>query len=195
MKKQLLKLLLFGFITIPAFAQETNKNNFSLGIFVGEGTGILTNFSFNDKLGIEWNIAYNELFYKYKYTDKNPNITNQRYNNIHSSSLLLNYKNNFFGINKLNYRFAIGGQMRLISGFHKDWRIPTPPNTYIIDEPTVTNEIKLGVTSLIGAEYCINKNISAFLDLGVYSEIIDAFLWTNFQFRTGFTYNINCKKQ
>ena len=123
MKKQLLKLLLFGFITIPAFAQETNKNNFSLGIFVGEGTGILTNFSFNDKLGIEWNIAYNELFYKYKYTDKNPNITNQRYNNIHSSSLLLNYKNNFFGINKLNYRFAIGGQMRLISGFHKDWRI------------------------------------------------------------------------
>ena len=115
MKKIAFTYLILFFFSLNVLAQKTNKNNFSVGFFIGEGTGVLTNFSISDKFKIEWNIAYNELFYKYGYTNRNPHFIGQKYNNIYSSSLLLIYKNKFMGINKLNYHFAIGVQWKLQS--------------------------------------------------------------------------------
>ncbi|MDI3546216.1 MAG: hypothetical protein PWP68_1633 [Rikenellaceae bacterium] len=194
MKRFVFIICLF-FFSLNVLAQNTDKSNFSLGLFIGEGTGLLTNFRISDKFEIEWNIAYNELFYKYGYTDKYPHYIGQKYNNIYSSSLLLIYKNKFLGINKLNYHFAIGSQIRLITDYNEGMPDSIPPNVIIIDDPTPRTEIDLGISSLIGLEYELNKNISVFFDLGAYIEIIDVFLWSNFQFRTGLIYRLNYKKK
>jgi hypothetical protein len=195
MKKIAFIYLILFFFSLNVLAQKTDKNNFSLGLFIGEGTGVLTNFSISDKFKIEWNIAYNELFYKYGYTNRNPHFIGQKYNNIYSSSLLLIYKNKFMGINKLNYHFAIGSQIRLITDYNEGMPDSIPPNVIIIYDPTPKNKIDLGINSLIGLEYELNKNISVFFDLGAYIEIIDVFLWSNFQFRTGLIYRLNYKKK
>ncbi|HOJ24269.1 MAG TPA: hypothetical protein PLE59_02555 [Bacteroidales bacterium] len=195
MKKIAFTYLILFFFSLNVLAQKTDKNNFSLGLFIGEGTGVLTNFSISDKFKIEWNIAYNELFYKYGYTNRNPHFIGQKYNNIYSSSLLLIYKNKFMGINKLNYHFAIGSQIRLITDYNEGMPDSIPPNVIIIYDPTPKNKIDLGINSLIGLEYELNKNISVFFDLGAYIEIIDVFLWSNFQFRTGLIYRLNYKKK
>jgi hypothetical protein len=194
MKRFVFIICLF-FFSLNVLAQNTDKSNFSLGLFIGEGTGLLTNFRISDKFEIEWNIAYNELFYKYGYTDKYPHYIGQKYNNIYSSSLLLIYKNKFLGINKLIYHFAIGSQIRLITDYIQGMPDSIPPNVIIIDDPTPRTEIDLGISSLIGLEYELNKNISVFFDLGAYIEIIDVFLWSNFQFRTGLIYRLNYKKK
>ncbi|HPX76188.1 MAG TPA: hypothetical protein PLW77_06365 [Bacteroidales bacterium] len=193
MKKFTLLYLLLLLISYNTLAQKENKNNFGLGVFVGEGTGILANYSLNDKFKIEWNIAYHEIFYNYLYIKKYPDFRYRNYTDIYSSSILLSYRNNFFGINKLNYRFTIGGQIRLITDFSEGIPVSMPPNTIIIIEPTLKNKIDFGISPLIGVEYEINKKFSTFLDFGAYIEIIDTFLWTNFQFRTGLMYHINCK--
>lgn len=86
MKKTAFTYFILFLISLNVLAQKVDKNNFSLGLFIGEGTGLLTNFSISDKFEIEWNIAYNELFYKYGYTDKYPHSIGQKYNNIYSSS-------------------------------------------------------------------------------------------------------------
>lgn len=195
MKKIAFTYLILFFFSLNVLAQNTDKSNFSLGLFIGEGTGVLTNFSISDKFEIEWNIAYNELFYKYGYTNKYPHHVNQKYNNIYSSSLLLIYKNKFMGINKLNYHFTIGSQIRLITDYNEGMPDSIPPNVIIIYDPTPKNKIDLGINSLIGLEYELNKNISVFFDLGAYIEIIDVFLWSNFQFRTGLIYRLNYKKK
>jgi hypothetical protein len=196
MKKIAFTYLILFFFSLNVLAQKTDKNNFSLGLFIGEGTGVLTNFSISDKFKIEWNIAYHELFYKYEYTDKYPYLVSQKYNNIYSSSLLLTYKNKFMGINKLNYHFAIGSQIRLIPGYCYQVKFDTiPPNVITINDPIIIDKIDLGINSLIGLEYELNKNISVFFDLGAYIEIIDVFLWSNFQFRTGLIYRLNYKKK
>ena len=195
MKKIAFTYFILFLISLNVLAQKTDKNSFSLGLFIGEGTGVLTNFSISDKFKIEWNIAYHELFYKYKYTNKYPDFINQKYDDIYSSSLLLNYKNKFMGINKLDYHFAIGSQMRLITNFYQGIPASIPPNTIIIYDPKTINKIDLGISSLMGLEYGLNKNISVFFDLGAYIEIIDVFLWSNFQFRTGIMYCINCEKK
>ena len=195
MKKIAFTYLILFFFSLNVLAQKTDKNNFSLGLFIGEGTGVLTNFSISDKFKIEWNIAYNELFYKYGYTNRNPHFIGQKYNNIYSSSLLLIYKNKFMGINELNYHFAIGSQIRLITDYNEGMPDSIPPNVIIIYDPTPKNKIDLGINSLIGLEYELNKNISVFFDLGAYIEIIDVFLWSNFQFRTGLIYRLNYKKK
>ena len=195
MKKIAFTYLILFFFSLNVLAQNTDKSNFSLGLFIGEGTGVLTNFSISDKFKIEWNIAYNELFYKYGYTNRNPHFIGQKYNNIYSSSLLLIYKNKFMGINKLNYHFAIGSQIRLITDYNEGMPDSIPPNVIIIYDPTPKNKIDLGINSLIGLEYELNKNISVFFDLGAYIEIIDVFLWSNFQFRTGLIYRLNYKKK
>ncbi|MDD3629769.1 MAG: hypothetical protein PHF55_01895 [Bacteroidales bacterium] len=194
MKRFVFIICLF-FFSLNVLAQNTDKSNFSLGLFIGEGTGLLTNFRISDKFEIEWNIAYNELFYKYGYTDKYPHYIGQKYNNIYSSSLLLIYKNKFLGINKLIYHFAIGSQIRLITDYIQGMPDSIPPNVIIIYDPTPRTEIDLGISSLIGLEYELNKNISVFFDLGAYIEIIDVFLWSNFQFRTGLIYRLNYKKK
>lgn len=194
MKRFVFIICLF-FFSLNVLAQNTDKSNFSLGLFIGEGTGLLTNFRISDKFEIEWNIAYNELFYKYGYTDKYPHYIGQKYNNIYSSSLLLIYKNKFLGINKLIYHFAIGSQIRLITDYNEGMPDSIPPNVIIIDDPTPKNKIDLGIYSLVGFEYELNKNISVFFDLGAYIEIIDVFLWSNFQFRTGLIYRLNYKKK
>lgn len=177
MNKTTLTYFISFLISLNVLAQKTDKNNFSLGLFIGEGTGVLTNFSISDKFKIEWNIAYNEMFYKYRYTNKYSDFISQKYNNIYSSSLLLNYKNKFMGINKLNYHFAIGSQMRLITDFYQGIPASIPPNTIIIDDPTTKNKIDLGISSLMGLEHGLNKNIFVFFDLGAYIEIKDVFLW------------------
>jgi hypothetical protein len=99
------------------------------------------------------------------------------------------------GINKLNYHFAIGSQIRLITDYNEGMPDSIPPNVIIIYDPTPKNKIDLGINSLIGLEYELNKNISVFFDLGAYIEIIDVFLWSNFQFRTGLIYRLNYKKK
>ncbi len=195
MKKTAFIYLILFLISINSFAQKIDKNNFSLGLFIGEGTGVLTKFSISDKFKIEWNIAYNEIFYKYRYTNKYSNYISQKYNNIYSTSLLLNYKNKFIGINKLEYHFAIGSQIRLITDFYQGIPVSTPPNTIVIDDPTTKNKIDFGISSLMGTEYWMTENVSVFFDLGAYIEIIDVFLWSNFQFRIGLMYRINYEKK
>lgn len=195
MKKTAFTYFILFLISLNVLAQKVDKNNFSLGLFIGEGTGVLTYFSINDKFGIEWNISYNEMFYKYRYTNKYSDFINQKYNNIYSSSLLLNYRNKFMNNNKLDYHFAIGSQMRIITDFYQGIPVLTPPNTIIIVDPTTKNKIDIGISLLMGTEYCLTENISVFFDLGTYIEITDIFLWSNFQFRTGLMYRINYKKK
>ena len=103
MKKTAFTYFILFLISLNVLAQKVDKNNFSLGLFIGEGTGVLTDFSISDKFKIEWNIAYHEIFYNYLYIKKYPDFRYRNYTDIYSSSILLSYRNIFFGINKLNH--------------------------------------------------------------------------------------------
>ncbi len=190
MKKIVLIYSFIVFLCLNISAQEESKNNISLGLFIGEGTGILTNFNFNKSLNLEWNIAYHELFYKYKYTTKYKHITNPQYDDIYSSSILFKYRNSITNDSKLNYSFAIGTQIRFLKGFYAT-PITIPPDLIVIDDPEKRNKIDLGISSFIGLDYQLNKKFSLFADAGIYLEILDEFLWKNVQFRTGILYKLN----
>jgi hypothetical protein len=195
MKKNSLTFFIILILPLYIFAQKTDKGILNMGIFIGEGTGVLVNYSISNKFNIEWDVAYHEIFYKYKYTDKYKDLyIYQEYDNIFSSSLLFNYKNKFMNVNKLKYHLAIGVQSRIIPKYYTILdNSSLPPDVIGINDPITRTKLDLGIYPLIGLEYWLNNNISLFIDIGGYIEIIDVFLWSNLQYRIGISYYFNKK--
>ncbi len=183
--------LLFAFS--QTYCQEKTQF-FKLGIYAGEGTGVLSDFKIADNLNIEWNIAVNELFYKYNYLDKYKNHINQKYDNIYSTALLIAYNNKFKENGNLGYSFAIGCQMRIISRYISGKITPLPPETIIIDDPIIKTKFDIGLNPMLGLNYSLNDKVQLFSNLAYYVEMADVFLWSNIQFRTGLSYCFRKKK-
>ncbi|HOF06426.1 MAG TPA: hypothetical protein PLE59_01055 [Bacteroidales bacterium] len=208
--RQILKIILFSLFlfSITAYSQSIKENYLGFGAYAGEGTGVFIDFKISPKVNIEWDFAYHELFYKYDYLKKynNASLLHLDYNNIFSTSILINHKGEISN-NKLYYYLAIGPQIRIIpkhTTFFNE-NISLPPNLIIIDDPETNSYFEIGLNPLVGILYKFNNNLSIFGNIGTYTEIAetssgnfkfytkDVFLWTNFQFRIGISYYLDKK--
>ena len=167
-----------------------NINNFRVGLFIGENSGILGEFQ-HDKFGLELNFGYNELLYKHSYMDKYEN--NFKYFNhkgTYSTSILFKFDNSFRKDGKFHYVLSAGTQGRIIANANYQFK-NNIPDISIIDDPVCKNIWNMGICAYVGIKYETEKRLSVFADMGAYTEIVGKQWWTIPVFRIGASFSLN----
>ena len=187
--KNIISTLILALVTCLAMAQTSNI--FRLGLFVGEGSGILGEFQ-HDKFGVELNLGYNELLYKYNYMDKYENgFKYFNHKGTYSTSFLFKFDNSFRKNGKFHYVLSAGTQGRIIANANYQFKNNNIPDVSVNDDPVSKNIWNMGICAYAGLKYETEKRLSVFADMGAYTEIVGKKWWTIPMFRIGASVSLN----
>ena len=187
--------ILLGLATLSSLSQN-NSRKLEIGLFIGEGTGILVNKPISNNLSLEFNAGINELFLDYKFIQKyEPSRINQEYDNIFNFSVNLIYQKTIKPNSPFIFRGGIGWQNRFVTNYKYELNPLIFPNWAGTTGPyrPLTINYYFGLNYFAGIGYKIKANLTSFIDVGGYSEVFFSSGWSNPQFRVGLKYQFKEK--